>query len=592
MKLFQSAVCLSSIALLLSACSDSNSSSSGSSTSDPNPIDKIEVGACESIENKILSAQVIEATDSLVLFAFGIANAPEDLEALQNRTEKAKTIFKTALESYPNSCDAQLGLAAAQMVNVISDKDVSTIYKAFANGDDEQIFSLFNIRNNFAGTAITAAVKTQDIDDKLITDRVQEIIANTALPSIDSAIYLLNNIRQTKDYTFSYETEDLEIYLGQGELALSVGTLNALKAFLTVVASYDLDASLDKSYDWLTSSLNWESFFYEGSELTDEDKEALEHAISLFETNSTFLSVKDSWKSSYKAVPDLLDSAIENIKDSYAYLLEQAKSGKTSSLSPFVGDGEESDLHADEIEQTLNILDSVQTALHGTITVSIDGEDVQINVRKFFELTDGFQQYLPYHTVNPIDTWKEAQTDSKYDSWISADEYDADFYTLYAENALFEKAKETLDTSIVDGDFGNDLSEMYFTVDENNFWYASVHWNGCQYAIQKGFDINEELSWFSLDSSVCKTESGTTSFKATQSDILPNPLNFTDKDGKVTLSFSDFNLKALTLAKNEAEKDEFVSLIESTVIFPDPTFHGVFPDMDQHKISVLLANLR
>lgn len=592
MKLFQSAVCLSSIALLLAACSDSNSSSSGSSGSDPNPIDKIEVGACESIDNKILSAQVIEATDSLVQFAFGIANAPEDLEALQNRTEKAKDIFKTALESYPNSCDAQLGLAAAQMVNVISNKDVSTIYKAFANGDDAQIFTLFNIRNNFAGTAITAAVKTQEIDDKLITDRVQEIIANAALPSIDSAIYLLNNIRQTKDYTFSYETENLEIYLGQGELALSVGTLNALKAFLTVVASYNLDASLDKSYDWLTSSLNWESFFYGDSDLTDEDKETLEHAISLFETNSTFLSVKDSWKASYKAVPNLLDSAIENMKDSYAYLIEQAKSGKASSLSPFVGEGEESDLYAEEIEQTLDILDSVQSALHGIITVSIAGEDVQVNVRKFFDLTDGFQQYLPYHTVNPIDTWKNAQTDSKYVSWISDDKYDADTYTLYAENVLFEKAKETLDTSIIEGEFGNDLSEMYFSVDEDNYWYASIHWDGCKYAIQEGYDINEELSWFSLDSSVCKTESGTTKFKATRSNILPNPINFTDKDGKVTLSFSDFDLKILTLAENGAEKDEFASLIESTVIFPDPTFSGVFPDMDQHKISVLIANFR
>ncbi len=592
MKLFQSAVCLSSIALLLSACSDSNSSSSGSSGSDPSPIDKIEVGECESIDNKILSAQVIEATDSLVQFVFGIANSPEDLEALQARTEKAKGIFKTALESYPNSCDAQLGLAAAQMADVIGNKDVSVIYKAFANDDDEQIFSLFNIRNNFAEKAVSAAVQTQDIDDKLINDRVQEIIANAALPSIDSAIYLLNNIRQTKDYAFSYETENLEIYLGQGELALSVGTLNALKAFLTVIASYDLDASLDKSYDWLTSSLNWESFFYGNSDLTDEDKAELEHAVSLLEKNSTFLSVKDSWKSSYKAIPDVLDSAIENLKDSYTYLLEQAKSGKASSLSPFVGEGEESDLYADEIEKTLDILDSVQTALHGTATISIAGEDVQVNVRKFFDLTDGFQQYLPYHTMNPVDTWKDAQTDSKYVSWISADKYDSDTYTLYAENVLFEKAKETLDTSIVEGEFGNDLSEMFFTADEGNYWYASIHWDGCKYAIQEGYDINEKLSWFSLDSSVCKTESGTTKFKATRADILPNPLNFTDKDGKVTLSFSDFSMEVLTLSENEAEKDEFVSLIERTMIFPDPTFSGVFPDMDQHKISVLLANFR
>ncbi len=593
MKLLQSAVCLSSIALLLSACSDS-SSSSGRSSTDPNPIDKIEVGACESIDNKVLSVQVIEATDSLVQFAFGLVNAPEDLEALQNRTEKAKEIFKTALESYPNSCDAQLGLAAAQMVNVIGNEDVSAIYRKFASGDDAQVFSLFNIRNNFAGTALKAAVKTQD-DDKLITDRVQEIIANAALPSIDSAIYLLNNIRKTEDYTFSYETDNLEIYLGQGEFALSVGTLNALKAFLTVIASYELDASLDNSYDWLTSSLNWSEFLSEeDAALTDEDKAALEHAISLFENNSTFLSVKNSWKSAYKSIPDVLDSAIENMKDSYAYLLEQAKSGKTTSLSPFVGDGEESDLYADEIEQTLDILDSVQSALRGTMTVSIDGEDVQIDVRKFFELTDGFQQYLPYHTVNPIDTWKDAQTnpDPKYISWISADEYDADNHTVYAEKALSEKARETLNSSIILGEFGEDLNEMYFTTNDESFWYASVEWDGCKYSIQEGYDIDAERTWFSLDSSVCKTENGIAKFKAIDANITPNPFNFTDKNGNVTLSFTDFSQELFALKQRGAEMEEYVSLLERTVIFPDPTFQGVFPNMDQHKISVLLSDLR
>lgn len=55
MKLLRSAKWLSAAALLFTACSDSGSTSDGSG-SGPNPIDKIEVGACESIDDPTLNA--------------------------------------------------------------------------------------------------------------------------------------------------------------------------------------------------------------------------------------------------------------------------------------------------------------------------------------------------------------------------------------------------------------------------------------------------------------------------------------------------------------------------------------------------------
>ncbi len=592
MKLLGSAKCLSAVALLFAACSDSGSSSDGSG-SGPNPIDKIEVGACESIEDPTLNAQVVEATDSLVRFVFGVANAPEDLEALQNSAEKAKSIFKKALDSYPNSCDAQLGLAAAQIADIVNNKDVGVIYNAFANGSEEEKASLFNIRKNYAETALSAAVQAKNLGDKLITDRIQEIIAGKALPSIDSAIYLLNNIRQSKDYTFAYETENLEIYLGQGELALSVGTLNALKAFLTVVASFNLDASSDRSYDWLVTSIDWNRSHVRDTVLTAEQKVALKHYASLFEKSSPFLSVKDSWKSAYKSVPDILDSAIENLKESYAYLLEQAESGNASSLSPFVGNSEESDFYTEEIEKTLDILDSVQKVLHGTMTVSYDGEEIQIDVRKFFDMTDGFQKYLPYHKLNPIDSWMESLTNPnpKYISWITAEEYESR-YSLYAENAVVEAAKTQLNLPVTSGGFyysDTGLEGVWLDVENDDEIYIAIEWNGCEFSIQKNVLLDEPSAWISLDSSICKTENGTVKFKAVNADLLSNPFNFTDKDGNETSSFSDFDQDVLMLKWNDAEKEEFVSLIERTVIFPDPTFGGVLPGMDQHRLSVILA---
>lgn len=596
MKSFHAIKWLSALPLLFAACSDSGSSSN--SGNGPNPIDKIEVGACESIDDPTLNAQVTEATDSLIQFIFGILDAPKDVEALQNDAKRSKDIFAAALKSHPNSCDAQLGLAAAQIASVINDKDVAIIYNTFANGDDAQKFSLINIRQTFAEATLQAGTRANaKLDDKLITDRVQGIIANAALPSIDSAIYLLNNIRKSENYRFSRQTDDLEIYLGTGELALSVGTLNAIKAFLTVVASLNLDASKDNSHNWLITSKNWLDKDIEpfgDFKMTSEEKAALKHATSLFDEKSPFLSVKESWKSAYKSVPDILDSAIDDLKESYEILLGQAESGDLTSLSPLVGAGEESDMHPGEIEKTLAILDSVQKALHGTITVTLYGEPVQIDVRKFFNITDGFQKYLPYHSFTPVDSWTEPFTnpDSKYVSWISLEDYTGYYYTPFAKTSIENAVSENWNTSATYIDFELYTSGLLIYIEDENGHsaYGQILRGSCKCSLQSLFNRYPEFE-FTLDSSVCKTENGETLLKAIDANLLPNPFNFTDKNGKVTYSFTDFDKEIRSLFNRDATKEDFSVLFEKAVIFPDPTFGGVFPDMTQRKISVFLADL-
>lgn len=594
MKLFHAVKWLPALALLFAACSDSGSSSN--SGNGPNPIDKIEVGACESIDDPTLSAQVTEATDSLLQFIFGILEAPKDLEALQSGTTQSKDIFATALKSHPNSCDAQLGLAAAQIASIINNKDIAIIYNTFASGDEDQKLSLFNIRQTFAeATLQTGTQGNAKLDDKLITDRIQGIIANAALPSLDSAIYLLNNIRKTENYRFSHQTDDLEIDLGKGELALSVGTLNAFKAFLTVVASLNLDASKDNSYNWLMTSNNWLGQNIEPlddfEKMTAEEKTALKHATSLFDKKSPFLSVKESWKSAYKSVPDLLDSAIDDLKESYEILLDQAESGNHTSLSPFVGEDEESDMNPGEIEKTLGILDSVQKALNGTITVSIYDEPVSIDVRKFFDITDGFQKYLPYHSFTPLDSWTEPLTNPnpKYISWISPEDHEWD-YVFFAEPIIRNLASENWDTSAdYIGLQADDFAIKISVWADDNYASAQIRQGNCNSVLYFEGDYPEIE--FSLDSSVCKTENGKTLFKAVDANLDINPFNFTDKNGKVTYSFSDFDKEYRNLRERDATREELASFYEKTIFFPDPTFGGVFPDLTQHKISAILANL-
>lgn len=563
----------------LASCSDSSSSTSSGPDGGYKPSNPVELSQCEAIDDAELNAKIENAVTSLSEFVFAAKSDPSDLAAMQLQTQNAKSLFSSALENYPASCEAQLGLALAQVADLVSNPEASTIYNTLVNGTDAQKFNLFNIDN----VSDPENFLKKTVGGELITTRVQDIVVNSALPVVDSAIAMFDNVL-SYDYSFSVSTEDIEVSIGRSELLFSLGTLRTLRAALVVAASYDLDASNGGSYNWVTTIA--QETASAGDSISADLEKAFDHAASLIGQKSSFLSVKDSWKSVYKTVPAILDSAAENFHDGLEYLLN---GNSNSSLAMLVGDGEDADISTADIENAIQAVDSVRKVLSSTVEIEIAGTPVKVNVAKFFGITDGLLKYLPYHEVMPLEHWVESfyNPDDKYVDWIAAENFEsyADEseygFKIYAGHEILSYAQKNIDAEISYVYFDYKMREAYFETPEDEI-YALVSWNGCAYQLTLE---DSETPYAGKLTNSCKVENGTTLFKVSDKDAPVDFVHFKDKSGHLTATYADIEWNSY-----EMDRETWLEYLEGVIVFPDLTFGGVFPEMDQRTLIGLLFN--
>ena len=104
-----------------------------------------------------------------------------------------------------------------------------------------------------------------------------------------------------------------------------------------------------------------------------------------------------------------------------------------------VGFDEESDISANDIQKSIDICDSIQKGLHGIVKVQIHDSLLAVNIQKFFEITEGIQDYYPYHKIKPIETWTEFPKtgfDWRSENWDDIDDEDS---TILAEYEIMSK---------------------------------------------------------------------------------------------------------------------------------------------------------
>ena len=171
----------------------------------------------------------------------------ENYKNFQSEIANATELFSSALESQPGNCEAQLGYALATVANLVNDPEVKVITDSLLLGSTEQKFALVNIyqAENYASEVMQSAIQA---DSTLITDRIQGIIESNALPTVQQSLKIFKNLIDN-DFYYVYEADGNSLSLGKGEFQLTAGALQATEAALTLLASYNLDASLNGSYN-------------------------------------------------------------------------------------------------------------------------------------------------------------------------------------------------------------------------------------------------------------------------------------------------------------------------------------------------------
>ena len=518
------------------------------------------VSACAIVSDSEVQAELNEATNSSIGIFQALANG--DFEGAKEVSAYTKSTFKTILTENPKNCGAQLGYAVTIISDLVNNKEINDLYNRVTS---EEPSTLLNVDpESYSKILMKTSVLAKSSEQPLITDQVQSAIATGVLPAVDSAIILLRNITNTEDFSFTFTVEGKTIELDKGEFAPALGVLHFAKAYLIAAASINIDASKDKSYQWALTLSDLNSSDFEN--LSTEQRAALDHVTGLLSSKSPFTTVRNGWESSWKSIPALLDTAISNVQEGLEYGIEEYNDPKNSQENDLyvVGLDEEADVSPQDLQEAIENMEMIKGFLRGPIEIDInDSLSITVNISKFFTITDGFQDFLPYYKLTDYSTWMtpppEVMVWEEYLSW----DHEGSAAAYEIEKAV---------TSLYEGEVdylweGSDAYyvDLYTSDDEYNS--VPVYISGCNYTIGDG-DVARELSTTS-----CKDSNGTVMYQNFNS-TLPNILVFTDAAGKETLP-----AYKLTLPKNEDGDRWTISDMKGIIVFPDPSFNGVFPKM-------------
>jgi hypothetical protein len=516
------------------------------------------VSACAIVSDSEVQAELNEATNSSIGIFQALANG--DFEGAKEVSAYTKSTFKTILTENPKNCGAQLGYAVTIISDLVNNKEINDLYNRVTS---EEPSTLLNVDpESYSKILMKTSVLAKSSEQPLITDQVQSAIATGVLPAVDSAIILLRNITNTEDFSFTFTVEGKTIELDKGEFAPALGVLHFAKAYLIAAASINIDASKDKSYQWALTLSDLNSSDFEN--LSTEQRAALDHVTGLLSSKSPFTTVRNGWESSWKSIPALLDTAISNVQEGLEYGIEEYNDPKNSQENDLyvVGLDEEADVSPQDLQEAIENMEMIKGFLRGPIEIDInDSLSITVNISKFFTITDGFQDFLPYYKLTDYSTWMTPPPEVM----VWEEEI---YWELERSAAAYEIAdvvKELYNGDVVDLWEESDAYYVYLYTSDYEYNRVPVYIDGCSYTIG---DVAHQLSTTS-----CKDSNGTVMYQNFNS-TLPNILVFTDAAGKETLP-----AYKLTLPKNEDGDRWTISDMKGIIVFPDPSFNGVFPKM-------------
>jgi hypothetical protein len=563
---------------LLAGCgsSGSNDDKPSSPAADTPDTPSFNVSGCQEMTDANAQAQLESAKANIVDILQSLGEG--DFHNAQVISAQTKATFKSVLDKYPASCEAQLGYALGIVTDLVNNKEIKGFIDTVSNKNDLVDMNV----NDYNRLLMTA-------DGKLLTSVAQTAMAE-AIPSLDSAIIYMRNIVNNKDFTCKYTYKDRTFELDRGEFAPALAGLFVAKAALTLGASMNIDFSENGNYDWMNDLENYNEF--------ETSKVSMRQVESLLSKKSSFTTIYDSWKSSYKNIPNLLDSAISYVELGLQYGIEESKLGTaTQTNDPYiVGDGEMSDVSVKDFQKAIDSLEYYRQGLRTGVEVTLpQGSKITINVAKFFEITDGFQEFLPYHHVNDPSVW--FKPDQGY-GW-------ADILTgkAYAEHEIGVSIMSELSKTMTLTGFHAWVSSYYSWYyedvpavpevcmdieDANDYYYncytATV--NNCTVTFTitedsyRSNDLEFVPSPVKLSSEVCKVENGVSKFATAYQYQSENYFYFTDASGKKTVSLQGLDNGYL---EGNVIKDYSARDLSKLIYFPDFTFGGVFPGMTAEK---------
>lgn len=378
---------------------------SSSSVKESNDIDSDVV---KPIESTLTRSACDSKMDSKELKALDVTNAKAfemfralnngDIDDIKDLSAEVKPMYASILKTYPNSCGAQLGYAIASLFDLTNNKAINQYV--------ETVFDV-NSQTDFYSGEVRMAKFLNEFSSKVgenISVHTQNIIATQILPTLDTSITYMQNILAQDDYILQFEVDGKKRELDRSEFGPGIGIMFAAKAAFTMLCSMNLNFDNNGSYDWIVD--------IDEVTLTDQGKHdskqtaAIKFLNSLIGQKGAFSSVNKGWESQWKSIPDMLDSALRNVRAGFKYSINESYDEGSQIYDIYVvGDGADADVSVKDLQNAVSAIDvALSEVLEGPYLLDLNdlGDvdfSITIDIRKFFANTKGYEPFLPYYVL-------------------------------------------------------------------------------------------------------------------------------------------------------------------------------------------------
>lgn len=527
-------------------------------------------------------------------------------EAKARSPQSALGRYDQALAVAPGHCQAVFGKAIASATMMTQDTRMDEFIRKVEAADAPEgdvplvkqasFAGVFKTRPDEAAPALVKlSASLRRVDGPSIKE-AQALIEDVIMPRLDSTIAALSTVMDYQMFKVRFDVEGETFEIDRGEVGPGLAGLKVAKAWLTVVAGYNIDPSPDGTWDWYRTldSIDNEDF----DNLSTSQTAALNHLTGLFQVGSPFTRMKPAWKDKINGIPDLLLSAVGDAQNGLESVIAEAKSGDPQTHDVWrAGSGEDADVDTADLRQAIGFLERSKKYLRGEVPVEYfrGTRVVKVDFTRLFHV-DGVQNLLPHFKFLPYAQWNdtvsadttwgqwmgeegsaELYSTAGYDArWLSA--YKPDWY-VYVEDSLSSNLvlpRRVAAKRIILNSFRPDSLGMF----ENRKVLAVFipdSANPCKFAWSRRFSLSrdpadaegyllaESQASGGLTMKACRVQDDYAEFVSWVDAETRGPIEFTDAEGRVTMTIPQLDAIEKPLD------------LKGKLVFRDPTFGGVFP---------------
>jgi hypothetical protein len=571
-----------------------------------------------------MSAAQLKQGDSLVALAQGLQAG--DVEMMVSGSEwrmvgedRARTVlgyYNQALAAAPGHCGALFGRALTQGQMLIQDQALNTVVSQSLEKSSGALSKsgrapmplakAFKASPDEAAPLVLRVMSGMSQVDLPYISAQQERFATELLPVLDSIIASLDAVLAQGDFAVTFPTaEGGLIEIDAGEVGPLLGGLKVARAVVLVLSGYQWEVAKDGSYDWIDQVQDLQPSSFRN--LTAGQRAAMDHFTGLFRAGSPFTRVKPAWKASIQGIPNLLLQAVENTLTGLRYSLSEGSHPEKQIHDVYrVGTGDGDDIDPKDLEGVIDALERTKKYLKGEVAFEYHNgtHTLKVDFTRIFSW-DGLQNFLPYHKVEPYETWfaplAQAGDHQQESGPTSGDPLAKILSTL---GYSFSDAVVLLQTGtgyqlmlhhedgffFGDGYDGPDVVLADLSEGAAPCTFSYVKHAGRRrvepsiiFPNAESFVLTSETGRGVIDlKDACKETPDGREYFSIRYQGEPNPFHFTDASGRKTLD--PYQLESVV-------EDLGLAGLTGKVVFPDPTFGGVFPGLNNDNIWSTMQSL-